>query len=157
MCFYADYDWTASVSVARGTTASRDMRCDECRQPIREGQFVHHLYQQQYEECRYCEDEGCSCPEGDCCQCEKPDHGEECDWYCCENCWKFLMTVEAAEVAAGCRRSEALPPLYCAFEYIQENGIEEARKYFKLARRVYPELVTSGALGRLWREMFSKG
>lgn len=164
MCFYHDYDWTAEVSERSTITVPEAgrARCDECGCTIPPGAVAHSLYQQQYEECHRCagyDSDGCECPkdkDGDCieCQCPEPVYGETFEYTCCDECDKFLLAVEYAEVEAGCDRSEARPSLCGMIEDIRGGGMDEAKKYWKAARRMFPELVASGYLGRLWRRVF---
>lgn len=161
MCFVNEGEWNAEVQDESDTTAATKTRCDECYATIEAGEFVHKIYQQEQERCGTCENGFCDCPKdegGDCvggCQCEEPDYGESFDYQRCENCHKFLQSVEAAEIEAGCRIWEARPMLPMMIEDIGNGGIEEARKYFKKARVMFPELVKSRYLGRLWCKMFA--
>lgn len=155
MCFINDYDWYASVTEKTSYPVEKETRCDECDGIIPVGATVHHIYQQEAEECRACEFGDCQCV-GDCCQCAKPDPGETFDYDRCQDCHRFLEAVEAAEVEAGCSIYEARPPLGQMTEKINDGGRDEAKKYFKKAAKLHPELVKSGYLGWLWREMFGR-
>lgn len=58
MCFVnEDYDWIARVNDRSTYTASKPTRCDECGDAIAVGEVVHHVHQQEYEECQVCEEE----------------------------------------------------------------------------------------------------
>lgn len=61
MCFYADYDWIAQVFEESEPVATRPVRCEECGAGIPRGATYHHVWMQQYEECRACINEECEC------------------------------------------------------------------------------------------------
>ena len=167
MCFYNDdYDWTASV-VEQSTGVSIGKLCDECHLPIPPGATIHHIFMQEHEECHACENGECECPltadgELSCdskgCQCEKPAFGETFDYDRCDECDKFLRAVEAAEIDEGCEPYEARPGLGGMIEELRnlegDNEVYPAKRYFKLAVKMFPELVTSGYLGRLAKRVF---
>lgn len=162
MCFINEADWVARESAEYTYAATQRIKCCECRELVGSGALVHYLWLQEYDECQRCEDGECECPdveyEGsmlqDCCQCAEPTYGETAELYTCDNCYKFLQAVEATELAAGCRAYEARPLPEMMYDDIQEGGSEEAKKYWKQAICMFPELRTSGYLGRLWRKMF---
>lgn len=165
MCFYADYDWIAQVFEESTPVADKPIRCEECGAGIPRGVKYHHVWMQQYDYCLTCELGECSCGkdtdgnllcDGGCgkCECDPPNYGETSDWNCCENCHKFLNAVQLAEQEAGCDYSESRPPLGEMMTYIGD-GAEEAKKYWKVAVKEYPELVANGYLAMLWRRMFS--
>lgn len=164
MCFVHDYDWRAEL-VERGSHATESgTSCHECYARIGPGETIHTLWMQEHEECQACENGDCACLKNHDdagCQCEEPVHGESFDWQCCDNCYKFLQAVEAVEVEAGCHRSEARPALTAMIEEVsgsnsvgREEAMPEARKYFKKAIALFPELKASGYLGKLWKRMF---
>lgn len=153
MCFVSDCDWYPNLVHLDTITADAVRRCDECRRDVQAGGTLHHVYMQEAEECKACEHGNCECV-GDCCQCAEPSTGESFDWVCCEDCHKFLESVKATEVAAGCHVNEATPSLCGMLEEIFNGGREEAGKYFRTAIRMFPELQRSGFLGWLWREIF---
>ncbi len=153
MCFTNnDYDWIANVTEESTATASKDIKCDECRRTIPAGVAYHHIHQQESEWCKDCENGDCECV-GDCCQCEHPSTGESFDYDRCLDCNKFLQAVENAELAAGCSISDSRPPLGEMRDTIHECKYE-AEKYWRQAAKDYPELVKSGYLGWLWRRTF---
>jgi hypothetical protein len=155
MCFvHGDYEWIANISHHSDAPAEKETTCDECGCPILVGQMLHHIYQQEYEECRDCEEGDCSCERDKCCQCKEPDVGNTCDYDRCDQCDKFLQAVEDAEVAAGCSKSDARPALGEMRDDISNGGRDEARKYFVAARRMFPELVASGYLHAMWQRIF---
>lgn len=154
MCFVNEADWVASESAEYTYAATQRIKCCECRELVGSGALVHYLWLQEYDECLACYEGECSCPCGECCQCEAPTFGETAELYTCDNCHKFLQAVEATELAAGCRSYEAKPLPEMMYNDIQEVGSEEAKKYWQQAIRMFPELRTSGYLGRLWRKMF---
>jgi hypothetical protein len=160
MCFYNDdYDWIARVVEHADTTATKQTKCDECGSTIPVGANMHTIHMAESEGgCVTCERGDCECADdcdsGERCQCETPNYGETFDYERCEGCEKFLRAVEASEVAAGCARHHAQPRLTEMTEEINEGGMCEAKRYFKTARAMFPELVTSGYLGMLWRKMF---
>lgn len=157
MCFVAcnDYDWCASVVEWSDGHADGKEKCDECRAAPAAGAFVRRLYQQEHEECRICHPDGEDTPPG---VSENDghahDYGESCDYVRCENCHKFLEAVKAAEIEAGCAPYESRPMLWMMHEDIRNGGADEAKKYWKKAAKMYPELVESKWLGRLWRRLF---
>lgn len=143
MCFYADYDWYSEINEEGEVIAISDIKCDECCRTIAKGEKAHHIYQQEYEVCPSCmglsgdEDDEDVCPDCD----GDPDGniGNTYDWDCCEQCWKFLESIEALEIERGCHRSEARPPLGDLYEYMG-NDRDEAREYAKFAVARYPEI-----------------
>lgn len=163
MCFTADYDWYAEVIDRSEPTATGKVICDECRMGIPRGAKYHHVHMEQYENCHDCACDACDCPplpcggkvceDGDC-RCEKPNLGETFDWNCCDNCHRFLEAVRVAEEEVGCGGMESNPPLTKMIESIQEGGAEEAKRYWKKAVQMHPELLGSGYLVWLWRKMF---
>jgi hypothetical protein len=160
MCFYSgDYDWYAAINEESTLCAAKPTQCDECHTTIPIGGIVHHIFQQENESCSDCEDGYCTCPrdeDGDCldCCCLDPNYGEsfECDW--CDECDKFVKAVKAAEIEAGCPEHQSRPLLTQMRDSIHDGGMEEAKKYWIKARSLYPELVASGYLGKLWRRVF---
>lgn len=155
MCFTYDADWCAAISEVTDTVATKETRCDECRATIPVGAFLHTVYMQEAEECVLCEYGDCACGV-ECCKCEKPSFGETFDYSRCEGCHKFLEAVKAAELEVGCPEHASLPAYTAMIDDIGCcNGDRcEAKRYFKKAKAMFPELVTSGYLGRLWRKMF---
>lgn len=167
MCFvHDDYAWYAMVSEHKATVATSPMKCDECEAPIAAGDFVYTVFQQEHEECQACADGLCDCPREDpndedsdrvCsgvdCRCSKPNFGETFDYCRCEGCDKFILAIEAAELEEGCRKSEARPGLPMWYD-LQGNGRDEVKRYWKFAAKMFPELVTSGHLAKLWKRAF---
>src|SRR6185436_18288273 len=132
------------------------------------GQITHHIYQQEHEECRRCSEGECECvgsrndeddPQDHDCKCAEPNFGETFDYDRCDDCHKFLCAIEAAEIDAGCKPYEARPSLCGMIENITnaDNSMDEAKRYFKKARSMFPELVASKYLAWLWRKMFRVG
>lgn len=156
MCFVNDdYDWIAEESSRNTSTATAVYACCECGFPINIGEEYELLYLRQYEECHLCYEGECSCDPDKCCQCDPAYFGETSEYTTCLNCTKFLHAVEEAEVESGCHRNEARPHLSQMEFDIRDGGMDEAKKYFKTARRLFPELVSNGYLGRLWKGMWS--
>lgn len=156
MCFYHDdYDWIAQVSEEDELVATKPTKCAECRRVVQVGDTLDHIFMQQYEECRTCYDGTCECEDGKCCQCPEPRFGETSNYYRCEECSKFLDAVQEAEQEAGCNYTEARPGLETMIDDIRGGGIDEAKRYWKAAAKLSPELVRSGYLGWLWRRMFT--
>ena len=153
MCFvHDDYDWIAMVNEEADEVATRPMKCDECDAAISAGQFMHTIHQQESEWCKDCENGDCECAV-ECCECERPNLGESFDYVRCEQCDKFLRAVEAAEIEQGCDEDTARPGLPM-WDDLQGGGRLDAKRYWKKARSMFPELVASGYLGKLWRRMF---
>ena len=144
MCFVNDgYDWTAAICEESDATATRPYKCLECGSVIAVGEFIHHVHQQEYEDCQFCEDDYCGC--------ETPDFGETFDWHWCENCDKFLRAIKQAELDDGCSESESRPAMPF-WEDIQNIGSDGAKRYWVVARRMFPEI--GAYLDRLWVKMF---
>lgn len=160
MCFYqGDCDWYASITEQSDSLATTQKKCDECGRTIKIGDPVHHVFM--HETCQACENGDCDCHvrfDGDDheCQCKEPIFGETFDYDRCQDCSDFLDVVEKAELEAGCRQSESRPPYTSMIEDIgRPNGDrDDAKRYFKKAAKIHPNLVESGYLGWLWRKMF---
>lgn len=157
MCFTNECDWTAEVSNERSEPAEKIVRCDECHRDIQIGATVHHIGQQEYELCHACEFGECKCAgntdeDGHECTCEEPEYGETFHYDRCDDCDRFLKAVEAAEIEAGCKPHHAVPLLLNMIEDIREGGTGEAKRYWKKAVVMFPEL--RAYLAWLWREMF---
>lgn len=158
MCFYSEPDWYAEIVEEQDLVAGdvSPGRCDECYRPVAPGSPYHIIRMQEYETCQGCE--ACEELEGDdwdvLCRGEDPNLGETFEYRRCHECHLFLEAVEAAELAAGCRRSDSRPDLTGMVEQIGEGGREEAAKYFRQALRSYPQLRASGYLGWLYKEIF---
>jgi len=161
MCFYQDYDWYASIVEEQTTVATTEAACNECYRKIQRGQTIHTVYQQEHETCQDCENGYCDCHvrfDGDDheCECPNPNFGETFDYVCCHDCHLFLEAVESVEIEAGCHERESRPS-YCGMieDIGRANGdMDEAKRYFKKAAKMFPNLVKSGYLGCLWRKMF---
>lgn len=157
MCFYTEADWTASVQDEKTTTAEKPTRCDECRCIIPAGGTVHHLFQQEHEECvcQYYGDAKEYGPDGECI-CEPPNFGETFEYDKCDECAKFLKAVELVEKEAGCPPDQRHPYLCQMIETIRDQvEPEDAKRYFKKALTQYPELQKSGYLGRIGKRIFA--
>lgn len=158
MCFVQEGDWIARVNDADDILATVQMKCCECGDVIPVGAFAHTVHQQEHEECQACENGDCNCPwdfyygARKCCRCEKPEFGESYDYVRCEQCDKFLRAIEAAEIEEGCHKNEARPmmPMWDDLEGI---GRQECKRYWKKAAKMFPELVASGHLAKLWRRV----
>ena len=153
MCFVNDdCDWTASVVQEADTVATGQVMCDECSANIGIGEFVHTIHMEESEWCKDCENGDCACV-GECCQCKTPNLGETFDYLRCEQCDKFLKAIEAAEIEEGCSEDTARPMLPM-WDDIQGMGRGDAKRYWKKAKEMFPEMVASGHLGKLWRMAF---
>lgn len=160
MCFVNEPDWYASINEWTEYLAEKETRCDECHCRIQPGELVHHLFQQEHEECHACENCECECPDVDdfCheCKCEKPNFGEDFTYDRCDGCHKFLEAIEESEIEAGCKSWEARPHLCGMLEEIREGDNDdhrEAKRYWKKAREMFPELMESGYLKRIWKQL----
>lgn len=153
MCFIKDYDgdWTARVSETDDFVAIEPVRCGECRSMIPVGDRVNHLHQQEYLTCA-CEEEACDCEGDDHSDCACDGYGEEFDIFWCDDCRRFLDCINEVEVEAGCSGNETTPVQGEMTESIRDGGTEEAKKYFQLALRRFPDM--KPYLGRLWNRMF---
>jgi hypothetical protein len=162
MCFYNDdADWTANVNESSTYLATTSAKCMECRRVIAVGETVHQVYQQEADDCLDCENGDCECADGGTyhvCQCDKPELGHTYTWLACADCFKFLAAVEAAEVADGCSKSEARPPLGQLIEELAQqaayDGGDAFHKYGLEAAKLHPELVRNGYLAFLRSKVF---
>ena len=151
MCFYAaEAEWFATISDEKEIVLDKDRKCMECRAVMPAGSTVFYLHQQEHEECQGCDNLECKCDY------EEPCFGEVYDYYCCLNCRKFLEAVEAAEIDAGCERSDSRPSYEGMMDEIREGRAGEALKYWRKAKKMYPELKANGYLARLWSMLFAK-
>ena len=159
MCFYSEPFWIARVVEKTSAPAKERTWCDECGRDIEAGQTLHTLDQQEYEECQACEAGECKCPadsKGDpnCCQCDEPGYGETYHHEECDDCHKFLKAVALVEDDEGCGRDESRPALGRMVDSLCELGAAECKKYYRRAAQEHPELVASGYLKWLWKEVF---
>lgn len=155
MCFYHDYDWYPEVYGSNEElVANEEHICEECRCKIKIGEVYSYKYGQQYELCQLCEEGDCECGHdpNDCdwqCKCEIPNYGESYEYFCCQECTKFLKAIELVEVEAGCPPSESQPAIGMMIEDIGDGDRRDTKRYFKRALVEFPELKTSGYLGQL--------
>lgn len=158
MCFVNDCDWFASVYNLGTMTVEKPTKCLECYGVVPYGATLHTVHMQEHEECHVCEYGECDCPkdkDGDCkeCKCDPPDYGERFHYHRCEDCNKFLNAIQIAEEEAGCGNDEARPLLTEMRDQLREAGPREAKKYYQVAMREYPEL--KDYLTWLWRRLFA--
>lgn len=158
MCFYNDYDWTASVTETNDGPADAECRCDECGAKIAVGQWRKHVYQQEHECCQICEDnesseyvaagnyddavEAARLLDGHAC-----NYGETCDYNRCESCDKVLRAVKAREEREGCPPNARQPALFTMWEELGEHG--DAKAYAQEAVSMFPELAGNRHVVRL--------
>jgi len=163
MCFVNDYDYSVAVQNDFTYTAEKPVRCDECHRMIPIGEKVFHIDQQEYDECKACLDGDCECPrdadgcptcDASDCQCEEPNFGETFSYDCCKDCRKFRQAIRSAETKAGCASDESEPALPAMCEQINDGGQDEALKYWREAKRMFPELLASGYLRFIWHRCF---
>lgn len=154
MCFISEPDWYASIANLGVEPVGAPTRCAECGEVIPVGGIVHTIELIEWEECRRCEDGECDCGDGECCRCAEPDFGETFRTRHCDSCHKFLEAIRAAEIDAGCPFDESQPNLGEMRQAIRDAGRDESERYFTRAAALFPELVASGYLGRLWRSIF---
>lgn len=150
MCFYADYDWYASVCETEDRTADKPFHCMECGTVVNVGESYQYTWMQEHEECHRCEEGDCECVDRDDfheCKCAEPNYGETYTYRCCQNCRKFLDAVEQHELHEGCERDEARPPLGEMADYMRE--LDDLGGYFAEAEKMHPELKQSGYLDRM--------
>lgn len=151
MCFYADYDWYASVCETEDRIADKPFKCHECCAVVAAGESYRYVFQQEQETCQRCEEGECECSDADDpahdCQCYEPNYGETFEYCICQNCRKFLDAVERHELNEGCRKDEARPPLGEMVEYMRE--IDALDGYFAEAEKMFPELAENGYLDRM--------
>lgn len=149
MCFYNEYDWTASIVLDSPDTATKDTHCDECGRPILAGETYRHLFMQEHDECQQCNDDDLED-----CTCDEPQYGESYNYESCIECSQFLQAIKEVEKEEGCTGDEVSPALGQMIEQVAEIGEEESRKYFVRAREKFPALHSSGYLDRLQQNMF---
>jgi hypothetical protein len=154
MCFTQDCDWTAEINESSDVIAEKPTRCDECLATIAVGAFVHHIHQQEHEECQDCYAGECACEKNRCCQCESPSYGETFDYDRCEDCHKFLQAIHDVEIEAGCREWESQPLLLSMVESVQEGDKDQAKKYVRKAIQMFPELKVTGYITRIAKRIF---
>lgn len=133
MCFDNDYDWMASVCEEESGPAGKRCECNECGKRIEVGEWRHHIYMQEHEECQRCEDDGL-----DACKCETPDYGEDYDYIRCELCDKLLRAVEQHEIDEGCPPYARRPALTELGDTLWQH--EQAFDYAEKAVGMFPEL-----------------
>jgi hypothetical protein len=137
MCFWNDSDWTAQVYEEEEGPAPADTRCDECRGHIFKGQWRHHVFMQEHEECQACEDtwdkDAPPCDDG------KHEYGEQFDYNSCERCYRLRHAVRQVEEEEGCTGSEAEPYFGGLFEQV---GSGEGWQHYadRMAAMRLPEL-----------------
>lgn len=167
MCFYTDYDWTASVYEITESDAGFPTRCDECGKPLTMLDWRRRIWMQEAEECRICEDEFSekyidnediedALENGDAEYAaemlkaldeHQHDYGETCLYHRCSDCDKILQAVEAREKAEGCPVHERLPALGEMQESLAEH--EQAAEYATHAIGMFPELAGNTFLQEL--------
>jgi len=130
MCFYNDdYDWIASVQKSTIGTAQKKTQCHECSRWIYPGEWIKHIFQQEYESCVDCDDGDSDC---------EHDYGETFDYYRCKSCEKILRGIKAVEEREGCPAYAQQPSLGGLWEELQEHSA--APEYAREALAMYPEL-----------------
>jgi len=169
MCFYNDYDWCASLSEDTTGPATEPLRCDECSAEIKIGDICRHIYQQEHEECRICEDDcseefidrgemekllGTEDDEWARSQLEtlhdhKHDYGETYEYYCCEACDKVRRAVVDREKIEGCPSDAQQPALGELWDALEEH--DDGHLYADHAIAMFPELAGNERLGRFGR------
>jgi hypothetical protein len=154
MCFYHNYDWGVGLVTHETLTAVKPFKCNECRTTIQPGESYVHTYQQEHEECNACGVGDCECPDGNCCQCSCPDFGNTYEHDVCIGCDKFLKVIEAVERDEGCTGDSTRPILSEMVESIRHGEMHDSKRYWKRAREMFPELVLSGYLAKLWRKVW---
>lgn len=140
MCFYPDYDWTASVVETTPGTVDKPTRCDECGKEIQAGEWRLHIAMQEHEECQTCDEFGDSYNEDDPqdpATCEH-DFGESFDYDRCEACDQILKAIRAVEQKEGCPSYAQQPALCELREVFSEHS--GAPVYAAHAIEMFPEL-----------------
>jgi len=139
MCFYNDdYDWYADVQDESHVRCEKATGCDECGSKIQVGQWKRHIYQQEEEMCRYCEDEdsieyekGFDC-KGDC------DFGETSEYDCCVPCMKILAAIYEQEKDEDCPEHSRRPSLGLMWEEAFDSGHDD--QYVSRILEMFPEV-----------------
>jgi hypothetical protein len=130
MCFYHNYDWGVGLVTHETLTAVKLFKCNACGVG------------------------DCECPDGNCCQCSCPDFGNTYEHDVCIGCDKFLKVIEAVELDEGCTGDSTRPSLSEMVESIRYGDMHDSKRYWKRAREMFPELVLSGYLAKLWRKVW---
>lgn len=152
MCFYNDnYDWIANLWLVMGSRAEADCRCYECRRAIRAGEWRTHVYQQEYEECRICEDDpddsGLYDPGQDPATCQH-DYGETFSCDICRECSLILAAIYDLEERERCPEY-ARQPMYGELrDELWEDRRHGSGEYSRHALELYPELSNHELLAR---------
>lgn len=112
MCFYHDYDWTASETNKLSLESDGTVRCGECRRTITNGERFLRIEMFEHEQCLDCgkhhSDDAC----------DECDPGEHFTWDMCHQCELLRAAIVRCEKAEGCDGDEASPPL----DLIEEFG-----------------------------------
>lgn len=142
MCFNNDYDWYADISDVRDWPLGRPTSCHECCAPIGYGDWRRHIFQQEHEECQWCEYEELAEADE---PCETHDYGEtfECDL--CRDCCKILAAIEAVETDEECPPHARQPAIG---ELVEALSYDEDSRYARRAVAMFPELKSSRMLRR---------
>ena len=154
MCFVNEGDWTAAETYDSILLVDREMSCDECYAKIKPGDVAFWSWACEHETCQTCEqdEDRWENDEYQGCNCGKPDFGETCDYHRCWNCHLFLEAIEAAEIDAGCPKYASRPMLFSLREELVEGGAREAKKYYRKAIVMFPQL--KEYLAFTWRRCF---
>jgi hypothetical protein len=139
MCFYDDGDWTAQVVEDEILVVTAPVKCDECRRPIKPGEWRRHVFMQEHEVCRHNpahddydgpETDSEDCPEG----CEH-DFGETFDYDRCQSCDQLIEAIHRHELAVGCHEYESRPSLTELHDAMVEG---DGEAYLAKAEELFP-------------------
>jgi hypothetical protein len=152
MCF--DHDlagWYAEIQDVTEGVSETPTRCDECFSQIGRGAWRRHIYQQESEICRLCEEEdGDRCPDGEC------DYGETYAHDICSRCCQLLKAIEAVEEAEGCPPHSRQPLLGELWDVMRdEYNCAASLKYARKAVELFPDLGSWDRLLRVLRHASS--
>jgi hypothetical protein len=134
VCFYNDYEWTASIVQDEQTPTGDVVACEECGREITATQWRHRIFMQEHEECQICAYEDDPDPE------HAHDYGEVFHYHRCLECDKILRAVEDHEAKEGCPPGERQPALGLMRESLMEFDQPARGAYAKHAREMFPEL-----------------
>ena len=141
MCFYPDYEWIAEVHSASYCRLGEQANCLECGRVIDGGEWRKVIEQQEYEECRVCEDEWSDDYDEsiDTEACEH-DYGETFSGTICRECLLLLAAIYDLEEKEGCPEDARQPAYGDLGEEMCQDRNWGDNKYAAHAVALYPEL-----------------
>lgn len=146
MCFYNDdWDWVAELCEDVKGPASKPGKCIECMEPIAIGEICRSIYQQEYEECTRCDEDGDDADfddDGNFIPCDGNHiYGETWNGMICESCCQILKAIEAHEIDEGCP-PHARQPSYGGLWDETIEDTDALGKYLVRAHAMFPGIET---------------